>query len=456
MIMGFRIEIDKNTQRLLGKLRTSPIEIFEKAYAGYLLFLFGGADENVLTWFSRHVVALDSLTGEHVAFVIFASQVPIKLRTGEKKGETRRLGQVELSSSIDQMQISRLVKSGQYGYVYDGDEIVAITYATDAMARAFGVVNELPCLLILDGLPRKDVQVVHLSQQTVEDLIPTLRKAIHSLEQHPSLHRYLSILERIAKLQKDRASQTRRLEELVAEAENASDQNALREKHERFGYLDEFRSEGQLNEFAEELSILAKFGTAFEEISSQARQDIATLVHYDNTSLAVQSFLKKSWPLAGGTRARYQKAYEEHVRLLVSGLPEQPDMDSRTACQELVSKLGACRQELADRISRLLPSEREYLQAAKLSRESRLKILAAKIRECRLDITSIDEALAASVKECISKDQPSLSRIVSEVLTGKHLKTRTYAVVDAAKAFAGQVLKPDTLLKIWGLMHGSE
>ena len=73
--MGFHVRLREEDERLLAILKKSPADVFGRPYGAYLFFLVGGADEAALGWVRKHLVPLDSLTGEFVAFALFADKV---------------------------------------------------------------------------------------------------------------------------------------------------------------------------------------------------------------------------------------------------------------------------------------------------------------------------------------------------------------------------------------------
>ena len=81
--MGYRfsVEIVNGTHRLLRRLKANPAGVFPRPYKGYLLFLAGSADQPVLDWLARNMIALDSLTGEDIAFGVSARSYRFKLKT---------------------------------------------------------------------------------------------------------------------------------------------------------------------------------------------------------------------------------------------------------------------------------------------------------------------------------------------------------------------------------------
>lgn len=179
--MGFHVTLGRDDYQLLDVIRLNPEEVFGRPYAGYLLFLVGGADAEALDWLKTHLVALDSLTGDHIAFAVFAEKVPIQLGipfNPQFQRPKRFLGEVPIAAV---RRIDSYIKSGNLGLVADGDHLNAMTYATDRVARAFGVLEHLPCLLVLDAFASDDVDVVEMDDMQLGQLIPLLRSATHRL-----------------------------------------------------------------------------------------------------------------------------------------------------------------------------------------------------------------------------------------------------------------------------------
>src|ERR1035441_4146002 len=71
---------------VLKVLCSDPGEIIGRKYFGYLLFLFGSADEEFATWFARNISALDSLTGSDLAVVVLATHIRVKVQERHARG----------------------------------------------------------------------------------------------------------------------------------------------------------------------------------------------------------------------------------------------------------------------------------------------------------------------------------------------------------------------------------
>lgn len=179
--MGFQVSVSGNVDALLKRLRSSPASVFDRPYKGYILFLAGAADQEVCKWLEKNILVLDSLTGEDVAFAVFAREFRFKIRTHPSgcSRPPRYVGSIpseELSSGS--WDVKRIVKSGRCGWVADGDEIAAVTYAVDEIAKGFGVLEKLPCVIVLDAMPEQKINAIHLSTQICEEFVNLLRKSL--------------------------------------------------------------------------------------------------------------------------------------------------------------------------------------------------------------------------------------------------------------------------------------
>ncbi len=180
--MGFRVEVDEDSQALLDRIRTHPGMVFDRPYKGYLLFLAGAADKSAVEWIASNSLALDSLTGEDVAFAVFVRRFKMKLITGHRTWTKKRfLGEIPIEGDLKIHRISELIKSGQWGWVADGDEIAAVTYAVDRIARGLNILDKLPCVVVLDAVPSNRINVIPLSEATRASFIELLRRALSKL-----------------------------------------------------------------------------------------------------------------------------------------------------------------------------------------------------------------------------------------------------------------------------------
>ena len=146
--------------------------------------------------------ALDSLTGDDVACAIFARR--IRIASTESRWTSPRpsfLGSRISAEGVDLQTVQRdltfaepLVLDGSSRWAGGEREITAVTYAADDVAREFGIIDKLPCLVFLDALSDSATRrpnpadigydVVSLREYRPTDIVQLLRRVLHTLRSH--------------------------------------------------------------------------------------------------------------------------------------------------------------------------------------------------------------------------------------------------------------------------------
>lgn len=177
LIVRYEYSIDP----VLEILRNAPNELFGRQYAGYLLFLFGDSDEEFATWFSRRLSSLDSITGDFIAGAVFAKRIKIKAKQGtapEPRGGGRFENAGDAIVKIGDISTFPLPETD---WTSDDREIVATTYGSDELATAMGLLEDLPCMVMLDARTPDEIEVLRLDPITSERIIPVFRRVLSRL-----------------------------------------------------------------------------------------------------------------------------------------------------------------------------------------------------------------------------------------------------------------------------------
>jgi len=166
---------------VLRILQDAPEHLFGKHYAGYILFLFGDSDEEFATWFSKRLSSLDSLTGEFLAGAVFAKRVRLFARQGKKPA-----GNWEPYSRDSELEIARIEDISthplpQTNWTTDEREIVATTYGSDELATRLGLLEDLPCMVVLDARTPAHVEILRLDPITSQNVISLFRRVVSRL-----------------------------------------------------------------------------------------------------------------------------------------------------------------------------------------------------------------------------------------------------------------------------------
>ena len=470
--MGWGVWIDGSVEPLLEKMEEKPYSIFDGIYSGYLLFLVGEGDRKIIDWLKENITTLDSLTANEVAFVVFARKINVKIHcpdTWESRAPGNR-GSANLSKVKNRWELNRLVKSGSFGFVVDGDELAAITYAVDDIARHFGVIEDLPAIIVLDAIPFKAPFVLRLNQENLENILPMLRKAIGELGKASKRSRLIEKVNSFSITQKDIESRIVQLERDKRSLEYFREQmKQEREVHEK--YLIPFKN-NKGGYFATESYMMAMRGqrTLFVELTEKFtwlnevdRQDLLSkrkkLFKEVNRCRRIRDSLESIQKTEGELNQGQEKgfAYLLNAANELLCLPECPLPDR---CEipilqkQLDKKMEPFKEEMFAKIVPTKDQEQDALSNQIQLLETNISRLDEKASELDIHIeTQEDEIkeldqkllkLAEDVKLC----DVSLGDILSKVTKGENYRSLQEQATGVAKDFMFGLFKPDFVLKL--------
>lgn len=209
--MGFHIDFSDDVKQVAGALTVNPASVFSKPFAGYLLFLFqdvSPGDKRIHEWMRRRADMLDEATGEAVGFAIFTTGLSVDVRVGDggssmpwdgaKAPAVRaEFDPCEHQANCKGYDIRRLVSSGLFGTVTDEARIEAVNKAVIRLARELKVMDQLPCVVALDGFPHPGMsrKVFGLDKVDLAEFDSAIVKAVGRLECHPNYKTYRERIE---------------------------------------------------------------------------------------------------------------------------------------------------------------------------------------------------------------------------------------------------------------------
>lgn len=412
--MGYHVEIDKDDRDFIRRLKTSPSEIFGRPYAGYLFFLVGSPDIAALEWLKTNVLALDSLTGDHVAYAIFARKVPFRVRV-EVDGDERSPCE---KGNVPLPEIHRLdayLKAASKDLMADGDSLNAVTYATDDIARAFGVLDRLPCVLVLDAFPAGEMSIVQLDDSTLAVLWQTLRTLVHRLTQDTHFVAFVAAIEALASLTAAMERSISHIRSLEAQLELCA---AIRESL-RKGASKEFRR------LTERLGQLAA-----ENLPSVLPESTGVAIKgYARTIEALRDFSAGHWSPEVDAETRLAHLFEEHVLRLAPDFVLTPN-DDHSNVLRAVEALTKRQDELIDKIL----GERLTSQA-----------ITDRIGHARAALATLQNNVRVALRSCLSEDSPSVRKLLSEIARERSLKVGIAKVTQKAQDYLKGALDPKTI-----------
>ena len=453
--MGFHVTLREDDRHLLDVIRLNPAEVFGRPYAGYLLFLVGGADVGALEWLRTHLVPLDSLTGEHVAFAVFAEKIPVQLDVPynpHSERPSRFLGEVPLT---DVRRIDSYIKSGKVGLVADGDHLNAMTYATDRVARAFGVLQRLPCLLVLDAFVTDRVDVVEMGDAQLGQLLSVLRSATHRLIQDPRFTAFNEALEVLGSVQRrhdDLSAHVGKQKRLLSHIPVSQDVDAsIRQVYEAI--LDSLRR-GSHREFRRQLAELRNY--AEDRIQIDLDENTRRrVVGYGKPLAAINDIEQREWPLTGPDDVHCRELLSHHVARLLSDFPVPSTVADKHDLQVLKRLLTDRQSILVGEIIASLPDETSITNAAHREYDQRRVDAERKLETLGTELEALRERANLALQVCLSEEAPSFTKIVKKIAQERKLKLVASSVGDKAVAYAGKVLDPKNIIRIIGALGGA-
>jgi hypothetical protein len=454
--MGFRVSVDHNTEELVKRLTTDPAEVFGKPYGGYLLFLIGSTERELLNWISKNMVALDSLTSDIIAFAVFARDFNIKLKVPHysdsnyesrpKKKIKKPLSEIKAFKSID-----AFVKAGRCGWVIDGDEITAITYAVDEIARKLGILHELPCAIVLDAIPKGKFELFHLEKRKMSKLIPLLRKTVQNLiddEDYKAFREKAYQVSKLVNQLKENFDRLKYLEDFIESFtfDSFLKRNSLTpencKEHLKKGYLKNFKF--LIQEFGDKFSIETNF---VERIIQIAEKSHTVLRKYRDTINHLDVYSTSStWPLEEPWRSRYVSAYYKYIRDVLDKPPQVPYLDSPDQCRQFIQELRIKQNSLVNQTANNILQSAGLGDLLKKTYEKEKRQLKAKIdlyREKRSNLENrYEEEVSIMIGIC-----PSFIKYFKKEVRREKLQTISLDLKSKTLLYAYSWLSPETLSK---------
>jgi hypothetical protein len=359
--VGFRVDIDgADAKRITRQLKGNPSTLFKEPFPGYLLFLFdlvSPDDVAFRNWFDKHVEPLHAMTGSEIAFAIFAHRVDVRVRHRRRSRFRHRRRSRSSQTGFDAVPYSRRNRvevsvhsyrdfsssiAGRCRSVADGGEISHTTEAVYELAKEFGVLQMLPCMIALDGLPDPAVpwKCFPISQCDLHTLYPRLRNAVGKFQVLPSLSKYrhrLGIL-------KERADHRDQVEGLIERSSNLG-----REREE--GWIADIRVALARGNEEKLLCSLRKL----DEYHFRGRFTLNFMLRYFPTAQSLiaairelSSVLHMTWPASEDVREHLAQFYENNIRGLLKSATAMPSFQSRAEWVALHHELDRVRTAYLD------------------------------------------------------------------------------------------------------------
>jgi hypothetical protein len=459
--MGFYIEVDNNTEKLVNILKANPADVFGKPFGGYLLFLIGGKEKELIDWILENVIVLDSLTSDTIAFALFAREFNIEIKVPDFLGRTiprDRLPkeiQVPLKDIKAFRSIDSFVKSGRCGWVVDGDKISAITYAVDDIAKNLGILGELPCVVVLDAIPKGTFELFPLEKSTIDRIIVLLRKSIQKLIDDKNYAEFKRNAVKIIEEERKLIRIQEQIRKSVSFINSFTFDYFLKKndigkvsfkKYLKNVWLVYFKNYIRL--FAKSFSIdpllIEKIFQIFDNSHSILRKYRDTIGHLDYYSLT------STWPLNEPWRSKYINAYEKYIIELLDNPPKTPDLVTPNQCREFIQELEEKQENLLNMIVSKVYQDSKFGDIleeiySKKCEELKKRLILLTDEKDNLE-KKFEKDAAALIDNC-----PSFLKYFKKEVRREKLKTVSLDIKSKSFLYAQSWLSPDNLSKLFNL-----
>jgi hypothetical protein len=417
----FTVEYVDSVDPLIGLVQADPSAIFAKPHMAYLLFLFGEADRDTAEWIRGNLRALDSLLGPDIAGAVFIKSFEIRALV-RKYYTPRYVAEKIRDGTIDILDVRQPESDATAIPMFDSrrnqspeasrsmESLTATTYASDEVARALGVVGDLPCIAFLDALPGS-IRCLPLNSEALSSSLTLIRRIVGDLMAAPSYDTSRQLLwaahaagEEICRLLQRIKDCERRQREVRRSLKNP--------------LIDELRApqrrllEGSSRRFRHELRQTSLPKDAVAPALGRASMQAARLAHVCRTLRGVSWYGDASWPLSDPDRARLIAILSGHAaEILGIGAPPDGMVDEETVRVTLAA-LEEVKGQIVTDIWGELPQPhvlaRELEEAvARTTEESRAEQerLVAEARRVSVDLEKIVRELAQAPRITYSFDR---------------------------------------------------
>jgi len=446
------VRYEHSIDPVLEILRHAPNELFGSHYAGYLLFLFGDSDEKFATWFSRRISSLDSITGEFIAGAVFAKKIKIKARQGTAPEPLDKWRQDNPDDAIVNIGDISTYELPQTEWTSDDREIVATTYGSDELATAMGLLEDLPCMVMLDARTPESIEVLRLDPIDTERVIPVFRKVLSRLTTSDDFQAFWQGLKSIQGLQcsvRSAEYQVRLATIQLAEQEAAELPAAP-------SVSDAELRDAILQAKTKLVRIITR---SFEPVAPTLALDLLTAFQREQPFLAsaaktlntINYYLSRQWPITSDSVQTLAKIRDTYVCEILPSTGEEQRTITRGNLEFWCTSIEERQHSIASRLLRDIDANTLTSKLASFAFEKR----QAAIAEKRQRLTEANEELERRNEEYLelatsveSFNPPSVSQTFKAVAREEKLATITRSIGKALASYGAKCIAPETVLKL--------
>jgi archaellum component FlaC len=441
---------------LLNYISNNEKELFGRQYLLYIIALATTVDDVAIRWLCRNARAIDSLTGESIAFIVFYDSlkfyatppsetdlpVDINRAINETMGPKMR-NVVEpifptFSVTKKQLQSCRLNVEPDYD-LQKKAFLISTTYESEKAAKALGIKHvDLPCLVFIDDPSCKEKYLLHMEFN--DRLFRYLRKIVDIFDADNNVKAYMELIDELNKLQGDLEDLKMQKSRIKRDLELIPEQN-LQLNSMSFHTDDYPHAKAKLKKwlngvYGVQVPTEVKF-KILKPFTQDLFYNFRRINKIESRSNEI-SFMLSKQQIFDNAKLKIKRLYLKNVRPLLSEKDRPPmdgeyfskdqwksmfdDMLSPQNAKNLSIKAKFC--AIQDAINDISVSSIRYERAAKLNNES--TIIQSQIIEKENEINSIKTKIDQI-------GRPKIGNIIEKINRKENIRSRLKEVYSTAR-----------------------
>src|SRR6185503_7126065 len=253
--------------------------------------------------------------------------------------------------------------AGKHGFVLEGDSLNAMTYGTDTVARSFGVLQHLPCLLAFDAIASTDFVVIEMDDDQLPNLFPMLRIAMGKLNKDPKFAKVVQSLELLGNIKQRLADISNKIRERQYELSLLpveTDEQIADKINDFYEKIFAGLRSGSHREVRRQLTGLRKYvgEIVIDDLDESTGQKV---VGFGKTIAVLNEFGNKRWPLGPADDDLCRKTIANHVTRLLPTISVPPVVADPERLQTIKGLLINEQSALIDQIMSAFPDKAELI-----------------------------------------------------------------------------------------------
>ena len=334
----------------------------------------------------------------------------------------------------------------------DDREIVATTYGSDEFATAMGLLEDLPCMVMLDARTPDEIEVLRLDPITSERIIPVFRRVLSRLTTSDVFQAFWKGQQSLTNLQYLISAAERQVSlaiQQLAEQETAQPPIPLTVTNTEI-------RDAILQAKTKLVRIITR---SFKPVAPALaldllagfRQEQPFLASAAKTLDALQYYLDQQWPIPSDSIENLVNIRDTYVCGILPSLGEEQWAITRGNLEFWCASIEERQQSVASRLLRDIDAEMLTTKLASLALEKRQTLIVAnkqRLMEARKDLECRNEEYLELATSVESFNPPSVSETFRAVAREEKLGTITRNIGKALASYGAKWIAPETIIKL--------